>query len=187
MKGEWCYFKSAFSKEHCNSIIQRSKNLNFYPARMGEDGSTNVSNHRKSDIVGLNKQIFSDVYDMIWELEKIANQQWFDFIIDDVEEIQMARYDGNVGGEYKRHQDTFWVCNSKKHRKITAVIQLSDPNEYQGGDLVLFDCLETPNYEDIRQQGSVIFFPSFIFHQANPVLSGTRYSLACWFSGPKFR
>ena len=67
------------------------------------------------------------------------------------------------------------------------MIQLSDPNDYEGGDLQFFDCLYYPDAADIRQQGTVIFFPSFIYHQANPVTSGIRYSLAAWFEGPRWR
>ena len=49
-------------------------------------------------------------------------------------------------------------------------------------DKKLGGCTDTVKYlkekqkEDIRQQGTVIFFPAFIDHQANPVLKGTRYS-----------
>ena len=72
-------------------------------------------------------------------------------------------------------------------RSLSAVIQLSDPTTYTGGDLQLFDCSEYPNPEEIKHQGTIIFFPSFIFHQANPVTSGLRHSLAVWFEGPKWR
>lgn len=187
MKGEWCYYKSYFSREYCNFILEKSKDLKFKKANLGEDGLTNNGEYRKSDVTWLYPQDFPDLYEQMWKLEREVNQKWFGFHIDNLEYMQLAKYDGNIRGEYKKHQDVFWVNQNPRHRKLTAVIQLSDPKEYQGGDLKLFNCSEYPNTEDIRQQGTVIFFPSFIFHQANPVTKGIRYSVAVWFEGPKWR
>jgi PKHD-type hydroxylase len=72
------------------------------------------------------------------------------------------------------------------HRKLTAVVQLTDPLTYEGGNLQLFSSFE-PDKSDMRAQGTTVFFPSFLDHQAHPVTKGTRYSLACWFDGPKWR
>ena len=187
MVGEWCYFKSYFPKEYCDSIIEKSKNLSFQRANLGEDGSTKIEDYRKSDVTWLYPQDFPELYDHIWKLEREANKEWFGFHIDNLEYIQLAKYDGNVRGEYKKHKDVFWINNSGRHRKLSAVIQLSDPNDYEGGELTFFECNQYPNKEDIREQGTVTFFPAFIDHQANPVLKGTRYSIAIWFEGPKWR
>ena len=187
MKGEWCYFKSHFSSSDCQSIIERSKDLDFQIPNLGEDGLTHNGGYRKSKIAWIYPNLFQDVYDELWNLEKLANKDWFGFDIDTLEYIQLAEYDGNINAHYGKHQDVFWINNSPRHRKLSAVVQLTDSSEYEGGDLRLFECSQYPNSEDIRQQGTVIFFPSFVYHQADPVLSGTRYSLAAWFEGPKWR
>ena len=187
MKGEWCYFKSHFSKDYCNSIIEKSKDFDFKKGNISEDGLTINEGYRKSDVTWLYPQDFPDLYDEIWKLERIANKDWFGFHVDNLEYIQLARYDGDIKGEYKKHKDVFWINRSERHRKLSAVVQLSDPSDYEGGDLTFFDCSYYPNMEDIRQQGTVIFFPAFIDHQANPVLKGIRYSMAIWFEGPKWR
>lgn len=186
MKGEWCYFKSYFSQDYCNSIIEKSKGLQFQKANLGEDGLSSNHSHRKSDVTWLYPQDFPDLYEEMWKLEREANKNWFGFHIDNLEYIQLAKYDGNVKGEYKRHKDVFWVNDNPRHRKLSAVIQLSNPEHYEGGDLSFFECAEYPNPEEIKQQGTVIFFPAFIDHQASPVLKGTRYSMAVWFEGPKW-
>jgi PKHD-type hydroxylase len=124
----------------------------------------------------------------MWKMAIEANDQWFGFHLSKLDYIQLAEYDSSYLGEYKKHHDVFWMNGDPKyHRKLTAVIQLSDPCDYEGGDLVLHNQQEKPNEFEIKTQGSVIFFPSFIEHQANPVTKGTRYSLACWFDGPKWR
>lgn len=187
MRGEWCYYKSYFSPEYCNSIIEKSKNLTFQKANLGENGLSLNNDYRKSDVTWLYSQDFPDLYDELWKLEIEANRTWFGFHVDNLEYIQLARYSGDIKAEYKKHQDVFWVNENPRHRKLTAVVQLSNPDDYEGGDFSIYDCNEYPNPTEIRQQGTVIFIPSFIFHSANPVTSGVRYSLAVWFEGPKWR
>jgi PKHD-type hydroxylase len=187
MKGEWCYFKSYFSKEYCNLLIEKSIECDFTYGKMGTDNQDFNLDQRNVMCLNLDRNIFSHFYDELWKLQVIANNQWFNFSVDENEIIQMLKYEGKVGGKYERHKDTFWVTPDEKHRKITAVIQLSDSNSYLGGDLTLFDCIEYPDRKEIREQGTVIFFPSFIFHKVNEVTYGTRYSAVSWFLGSKFR
>ena len=40
---------------------------------------------------------------------------------------------------------------------------------------------------EIRPQGSIIVFPSYVYHQVTPVTSGTRYSLVLWSLGQPFK
>jgi PKHD-type hydroxylase len=38
----------------------------------------------------------------------------------------------------------------------------------------------------MRLQGTIIVFPSALFHRVTPVKRGRRYSLVQWYSGPDF-
>jgi PKHD-type hydroxylase len=80
--------------------------------------------------------------------------------------------------------------NVGKIRKISLTINLNTPGEYDGGDLK-FDFGEHADErfytcEEIRPQGSVIVFPSFMPHCVTPVTRGTRYSLVLWCLGRPF-
>lgn len=79
-----------------------------------------------------------------------------------------------------------------KIRKLSLTINLNKPGEYEGGNLKFdygphsagerfHECTE------IRPQGSIIVFPSYIYHQVTPVTSGTRYSLVLWTLGQPFK
>jgi PKHD-type hydroxylase len=117
-----------------------------------------------------------------------ANNDFFNLHISRLNFIQLAEYDASYQGEYKEHHDVFWLNGDPfYHRKLSCIIQLSDPNTYEGGDLEITDAETAPNVNDMRQQGTGIFFPSLIRHKANPVTKGTRYSIAAWFDGPKWR
>ena len=74
-----------------------------------------------------------------------------------------------------------------KVRKISMTVNLSNPNDYEGGNLK-FDL--GPHVkerfkvcDEIRPQGSVVIFPSFTYHCVTPVTNGTRYSLVLWCLG----
>ena len=79
-------------------------------------------------------------------------------------------------------------------RKLAIVVQLSDPDDYQGGELEVFNIVHEYEPDDViawsddaRQQGSVIVFPAFEYHRVTPIVDGERYSLVCWIGGPPFR
>lgn len=79
-----------------------------------------------------------------------------------------------------------------KIRKISMTINLNPPGEYEGGELEFdFGPHATENRfficDEIKPQGSIIIFPSFIHHQVKPVTRGTRYSLVMWQLGNPFK
>jgi PKHD-type hydroxylase len=111
-----------------------------------------------------------------------ANQLWgFDLhsIIDD---IQFTEYEAG-GGHYDWHIDI--GPKTISHRKISIVIQLSDPEDYEGGDLELMP----GNYSFAvpKKKGAVVLFPSFILHRVTPVTSGLRRSAVLWVGGSHYK
>jgi PKHD-type hydroxylase len=80
-----------------------------------------------------------------------------------------------------------------KVRKISMTINLNAPGEYEGGNLKFDFGMHTDKEnrfhecEEIRPQGSMIVFPSFIDHCVTPVTSGTRYSLVLWCLGDPWK
>ena len=76
-------------------------------------------------------------------------------------------------------------------RKLSMTMQLSDPSEYEGGDFC-FKWLTTKGvYEDkvdkAKKLGTIIVFPSYIWHTVKPITKGTRKSLVCWQLGKPFK
>jgi PKHD-type hydroxylase len=70
-------------------------------------------------------------------------------------------------------------------RKLTSVILLTDPSEYEGGALSL---LIYPELIDIpKTRGTMVVFPSWLLHQVSPVENGIRQTLNVGFYGPPFR
>jgi len=190
MRGEWCYFNQYFSPDVCNKILEMGLKIPAEDAKLGASGETQLNDYRKSKIrfIHQSDQNFEFLFDAMWKMALQANDDWFGFHITNISYLQLAEYDAEYEGEYKKHHDVFWMNNDPYyHRKLSAVVQLSDPNSYEGGNLELINPTETPNKDEVRAQGTAFFFPSFLEHQATKVTKGTRYSLAAWFDGPKWR
>ncbi|TMV52564.1 2OG-Fe(II) oxygenase, partial [Thioclava sp. BHET1] len=93
-------------------------------------------------------------------------------------------YGAEAEGHFGWHSDIGAGVVAGK-RKLTMVVQLSDPSEYEGGRLETradLDVREAP-----RDQGSATLFPSFVLHRVTPVTRGARHSLTIWAHGPAFR
>jgi len=127
----------------------------------------------------------------------VANHDTWGYRLSMSQGVQIGRYD--EGGTYVWHKDEFdqpfgdeapaqWRGLS---RKVSVVVNLTPPDEYEGGELLFKDtfgveCLSDEEKARIRAQGSVIVFPSYVVHTVTPVTRGTRYSLVSWIIGPPF-
>ena len=70
-------------------------------------------------------------------------------------------------------------------RKLSLILQLSDPAEYEGGE---FDVMVTTDYVTAyRQKGLITAFPAYKIHRVRPVHSGVRRVLTAFAAGPNFR
>ena len=63
--------------------------------------------------------------------------------------------------------------------------QLSDPDEYEGGDLQFM--LNQKIVNAPREKGTIIVFPSFMMHRVTPITKGIRKSIVGWIAGPPYR
>jgi PKHD-type hydroxylase len=189
--GEWCYFRSYLSKDTCNKIINDALQLPAQDAVVGVNG-INVAldtSIRKSKVRFINSGDwrFSYLFDALWKTALQANNDFFNIHITKLDFVQFAEYDARYEGEYKEHHDVFWNNQDPYyHRKLSCVVQLSDPLTYEGGELELTEA-GAPVDKEFKDQGSVIYFPSMIRHRAHKVTKGVRYSIAAWFEGPKWR
>jgi len=176
------WFNGGFTSDEVDKIIEDAKEYPFIKALVVDE--ENTDKFRKSNIKWL-------PFDSKWEwvIDRIMTQVveanniiWnFDLkaIIDN---IQYTEYDGN-GGHYDWHLDI--GPGSISHRKISIVIQLSDPDDYVGGDLEIMNASEKTVIP--RGKGNVVIFPSFLLHRVVPLTSGNRKSLVLWVGGDHYK
>ena len=118
------------------------------------------------------------LFDKMLALVMSANQHKWQFEIDFFEAIQLAKYE--EGMHYDWHYDL--GPERAGNRKLSVSVQLSAPEDYEGGELLL-DIARKSSYTAPDEVGSVTVFPSFLKHKVLPVTKGTRYSLVVWASG----
>lgn len=118
------------------------------------------------------------------------NQTYYDYAIEGVETLQFSEYPAG-SGYYDRHMD--WGAGqifgrNDLCRKLSFTIQLSKPDSYEGGDLVLHSGreLDLETRTTMREFGCLTVFPSWLLHEVTPVTVGTRRSLVGWVVGPDF-
>lgn len=199
MDAEWCYFENFLNDSECDRIIQDSKHISSFDARIGVNRFENDSSEkvqtdvRRSQIkfVNSNVESFNWVFEKLWHYANLANTK-FNFDICNLDFVQIAEYDHSYKGCYVSHKDVFWYQPEEPFsRKLSCTVQLTDKSEYEGGELT-FQGLEG-RYPDSQEKiamskkGTAIFFPSFIEHAVEPVTGGTRKSITAWFQGPKWR
>jgi PKHD-type hydroxylase len=176
------WFENGFSSQEVDTIINGSLEYEFQKAVIIDEHNTDK--FRKSNVKWL-------PYDSKWEwvIDKImsqvieANNTIWNFDLKSIiDNIQYTEYEGN-GGHYDWHLDI--GPGSISHRKISVVIQLSEPNEYEGGDLQIMTGSEYVTVP--RGKGNVVIFPSFLLHRVVPLTSGNRKSLVLWIGGEHYK
>jgi len=177
------FFQQGFTKEEVKQIIQIGETYPKEKATTVGQDDTIVSDYRVSEVAWINDNDQSRwIYEKIAELCKIANKEMWNFDIwDFYDSLQYTTYYGD-GGHYDWHVD---LGPGISNRKISCVVQLSEPEDYVGGDLEMNpggNIITVP-----RGLGLVVFFPSFLLHRVRPLTAGTRKSLVTWLAGANFR
>ena len=117
-----------------------------------------------------------------------ANRRYFGVDLTKIFNIQYTEYHGNTKGFYHTHMDSFMGSGEVSDRKLSMTIQLSDSHEYEGGNFEFRDDIQNmPPKEQLRKKGTVMIFPSFLYHSVQPVTKGIRKSLVTWIEGPAWR
>lgn len=171
--------------------IERIRNLAEVSAKeiAGAGGKDEVKDIRSSRIAWLRT---SDA-DHYWIFERLAllvhraNSEIFGLELTAVGDVQLTEYDEGYGGHYRTHTDMAYGDGVTSGRKLSLTVQLSDPSDYEGGDLVLYHADKNRPFVAPRMKGTVTLFRSHIIHEVTPVTRGRRYSLVAWVFGPALR
>jgi PKHD-type hydroxylase len=183
----YAYWDNAFTKDECKLIIElgNSQKQKKGTVNTSVDSSSFEENLgvRDSEISWLcpceeNAWVFRRLTDIIVEL----NSRYFKFdIFGATEGFQFTKYVAPTG-YYGKHIDCGF---NGPVRKLSFTLQLSDSDDYEGGNLCLYH-QEEPTIAN-RKQGFVTVFPSYVLHEVTPVTKGTRYSLVSWITGKPFK
>lgn len=210
LKNYYWYFDSVLSDKQCDDIIEYVKSTSEKKrAKIGlgtyaKEKYQDIVNQRNSDVCWIGEPWLYEIlnpfihtanesagWNFQWEWNEVAQfthykkGQFYNWHFDD------------WGGAYKdidKDPDSNLSTNNKNYvgkiRKLSSIIQLTDPKKYSGGELEFcFPDAKPDNKkrtricEEFKPRGSIIIFPSFLYHRIKKVTRGERNSLVCWSLG----
>lgn len=179
-------WENGFDDSQIKKIIDIGESLDFQDGKIGSLNSLKENfDYRKSKISWIS--LTSDtswLYESFAYIARNLNGQIFNFDITGfLDNFQYTVYTAN-NDHYNWHTDQINGVSTAP-RKLSFVLQLSDPDEYEGGDLELL--LSADPVKLKKQKGLVCAFPSWTLHRVTPVTKGIRKTLVVWVVGPKFR
>jgi len=181
------FYQEGFNKKELNTIYKGIQVLKENKADTVSGGNNEVRSSKVRWIPQDDTWFW--LYEKLSGMISTANDTLWNFDLTHIpEQIQYTEYYATEKGHYTWHQDIGPGMLSK--RKISITVQLSGPEEYEGGDLELFT---GGNYEEnsfIRAHkgtGTVFIFPSYLLHRVTPVTKGVRRSFVLWVGGSPYR
>ena len=172
-----------FTPDECQQIIECGLSLPLIPAY---SPGMQINPEIRSSMVRFfyeDQSEYDWIFDKMWNSISELHDQIYKLNF-----IQFTEYDSAYVGRFTPHRDTdiFYHPTNRTSfiRKVTSVIQLSDPDSYIGGDLRLH-LHDDQLIVGQRDRGCAIIFPSDTLHEVTKITSGIRYSLVAWFEGKK--
>jgi len=176
-----------FTEDECGRIISvGERDLSINAAKV-EDDQTRLS-IRRSEIGWFVPQgEHSWIFDRVRDCVNAVNADWFKYDLIGFEGLQFTKYSarGTESDYYSSHMD-LKSTEIGTIRKLSFTVQLSRPDAYDGGDVLIYETLQR-SVPFSRKVGSITFFPSYALHEVRPVSGGVRYSLVGWAHGAPFR
>jgi len=174
--------ENIFTEEDINKILRDAKELSLMNAEVSNSGGND--NIRKSKVCFLpQNEKFEWIYKELRDVVVQINDQVWNIDIDSMgEKIQYAEYD--VNDHFSWHSDV-GSTDIETRRKISVTVQLSGPEEYEGGDLQFW--IGPYPHTVNKKKGTIIVFPSVIPHRVTQITKGKRKSLVIWITGPKWK
>ncbi|MFT5779237.1 MAG: PKHD-type hydroxylase [Crocinitomicaceae bacterium] len=179
---EYVYYEGLFLPHEIDKILNYWDEDKTIKATL-DDGTKYNDDIRKSSVMFIDNSPENDwIYSKLASLAVSSNNEryWFD-LLGFHQKLQLTRY--SEGDFFEWHLD--FGAGAISARKLSITIQLSDPNDYEGGDLQFM--INEKIVAAPRAKGTIIIFPSFMMHRVTPITKGTRQSIVGWVSGPPFR
>lgn len=186
------FLDSYIDSDLCDLIVKQGKGLDLGEGEVykvnreqPEENKMPVKNFsiRKANTAFFEKGHW--VESIVSKVLHAANAATWQARLSSSEPVQFGLY--GQGEFYGKHRDIDGA--TPINRKISITIQLTDPKYYRGGDFVLWGLdgdKEEIRDEKWRNKGSVLVFPSFLYHEVEKVTKGTRASLVQWYAGPEW-
>jgi len=173
----WLWPEGTVSPEMCDEWVKRYDEL---VETAVVDRDTVDFSIRRSKVCFVGEQ---DVLEVMSRSCLEANRKAFGLPIGNHMDCQFTKYDSAESDFYGWHMDSAIINPEHAYdRKLSCVVLLSDPNDFSGGQFEFFEHGQPP-----LGKGSIVVFPSVLYHRVTEVTGGVRYSMVSWMEGPQWR
>jgi len=182
---DYYWFQNAFSEEELTRLYDLLESLQYQDATTIGNQDEKISEVRSSRIKWIPQtNNWQWLYQKLFNMIEEANGTLWNFDLFGTNEfIQYTEYLASDQGHYDWHQDI--GPGGPSLRKVSLVVQLTDAEEYEGGDLQIWpggNIWTVP-----KGKGNVAIFPSYMMHRVTPMTSGVRKSLVLWAGGQHYK
>jgi PKHD-type hydroxylase len=181
-ESNYAYWEGGFTDEELDKICEIGDSYPAFESQINVDKTHHDVRKSKVSWLDLNDSTHF-IYDRMAYIARNLNGQFFDFNLQGFQEDFQYTVYGPDNSHYDWHMDK--AAPKSSPRKLSLVLLLTDPTEYEGGDLQLF--MHTKEQCVSKTRGMVHAFPSWTMHRVTPVTKGIRKTLVVWVTGPKFR
>ena len=182
---DYYWFQNAFSEEELTRLYSLLESLQYQDATTIGNQDEKISEVRSSKIKWIPQtNNWQWLYQKLFNMIEEANGTLWNFDLFGTNEfIQYTEYLASDQGHYDWHQDI--GPGGPSLRKVSLVVQLTEAEEYEGGDLQIWpggNIWTVP-----KGKGNVAIFPSYMMHRVTPMTSGVRKSLVLWAGGQHYK
>jgi PKHD-type hydroxylase len=177
---QWTRSPIFFTRDECAAVCETGRTLaGTAPVTVSGDPGVRLGKaHKLSEDDGT-----AWIYDRLRDAAMQANESRFALSLDRIHpHPEYVEYYAK-NGRFDWHDD-YSHGSQTAPRKLTVIAQLSPPEDYDGGELQVFDggVVTLP-----KDQGAILIFPSFSVHRVTSVTRGERRALVSWFGGELLR
>jgi len=166
------HYSGVFNNNELDKIVNMEKDLEFFDGQVGAE--KNKPKKRITTIAWLHPNVATQ-----WIYIKVA-KLFTTYLVETLQSFQYSIY--KETGHYKWHKDTGTADEMQRARVATAILQLSEPEDYMGGilEVKLPRSLTSRVIKVEKERGMVSIFPAGWKHRVTPVTKGIRKTLVMW-------
>ena len=188
-------FPTKLPGELCDAISNH-----FEDIEVKAGTATNKKAHRRCGVRWTDPDNW--VGPFIWRYIEEANQTYFQYDVDQVFMTEIHQIEYRPGHYYHWHEDDSIATHihyakpnrtavkpdiTEYVRKLSFSLQLSDPEDYTGGDVQIVHDVRSAMLTVPKERGTLCIFDSRTRHRVKPVKTGKRFVLVGWVIGPRWK
>ena len=178
-----CVHSKGFTENLLEKIDVGVRKLTLKKGTTGGDNNPPPKEIRDSDVSFFEHRDSPWFHERMQSIVHNVNEECYHFDLDGSGAYQYTEYKGD-GGHYSYHSDTCDFDPGLGTRKLSAILMLSNCDEYSGGNLIL--CAMGIEEVIKLKRGDIAIFPSYFLHKVEPTTDGLRRTIVNWNYGPEF-